>query len=323
VLANTVAIRRRIESGEIPGPRILTAGEIIFPSEFPYYVKDALPAQVLAAFPRPSTPHEAEAVVAGLLDEGADLIKLYAVSFVTRRQRVSMRTDVARAAVAAAHRRGRIVYVHPTDEAGLEVALQSGADVLAHAVEMAPHWSASVDRVRRSGVTLIPTLTLFNPGPIQAFVNRMLSQTDPVADVRDFAAATGPVLFGTDAGYLPDFNPEREYELMSNAGLTADGILDSLTSRPAAIFRESSARGRLAPGMAGDVVLLAADPHDDVRNFARVRYTIRAGRVLYEGSAPPASGSGTRSVFAAAALIAVASLAATAYVRRRQARLAR
>ena len=42
VLATTIALRRRIDSGEVLGPRILTAGSPIFPPDgIPYYVKDS------------------------------------------------------------------------------------------------------------------------------------------------------------------------------------------------------------------------------------------------------------------------------------------
>ena len=41
---DTTALRRRIETGEIPGPRILTAGSPIYPQNaIPFYLRDALP----------------------------------------------------------------------------------------------------------------------------------------------------------------------------------------------------------------------------------------------------------------------------------------
>ena len=39
--------------------------------------------------------------------------------------------------------------------------------------------------------------------------------------------------------------------------------------------------GRLAPGLAADVVVLDGDPALDVRAFAKVRTTMRGGRIIY------------------------------------------
>ena len=59
-------------------------------------------------------------------------------------------------------------------------------------------------------------------------------------------------------------------------------ILASLTTAPAERFGESARLGRLAAGFIADMVVLDEDPSKDVRVFAAVRYTIRAGRVIYE-----------------------------------------
>jgi imidazolonepropionase-like amidohydrolase len=96
------------------------------------------------------------------------------------------------------------------------------------------------------------------------------------------ASANIAVLFGTDVGYLPDYDPVREYELMEAAGLTWRQILASLTTDPASRFKEDARRGRLAQDMDADIVVLGADPLHASRAFADVRYTIRAGRVLYQ-----------------------------------------
>ena len=52
---NTIALRRRVESGEVLGPRILTAGIPIFPAHaLPYYLAD-LPAEFKAKMAQPET----------------------------------------------------------------------------------------------------------------------------------------------------------------------------------------------------------------------------------------------------------------------------
>ena len=82
---NTVALRRRVESGEVLGPRIYTAGSGIFPPHaIPYYVKD-MPPEKLAQLLQPDTPAEAAADVRKNIAAGADIVKLFTGSIVAPR----------------------------------------------------------------------------------------------------------------------------------------------------------------------------------------------------------------------------------------------
>ena len=58
-------------------------------------------------------------------------------------------------------------------------------------------------------------------------------------------------------------------------------VLASLTTNPAAYFK-AARKGRIEQGFDGDIVVLDGDPSTDVRNLAKVAYTIRAGKVLYQ-----------------------------------------
>ena len=99
--------------------------------------------------------------------------------------------------------------------------------------------------------------------------------------VRDYAAAGGQILFGTDVGYTDAYDTEEEYRLMSRAGMGFHEILASLTTNPARRFGDSGRRGEVVPGEEADLVVLAADPASDITAFSRVRFTIRAGKVIY------------------------------------------
>ena len=183
-----------------------------------------------------------------------------------------MPVTVASAAVTEAHRRGRLVFTHPSNVAGLEVALDARVDVLAHAIDdtrgLAP---AHLTRMKRQDVALVPTLQLLAAD----------GRREVLDQVRDYARAGGQILFGTDVGYLSDYRPDREYELMAAAGLTWRQILAALTTGPASRFAESGRRGHLAPGLAADIVVLGTDPALGPRAFSDVRYTIREGRIIY------------------------------------------
>ena len=58
-------------------------------------------------------------------------------------------------------------------------------------------------------------------------------------------------------------------------------ILASLTTNPAMRFSESGTHGRIAPGMAADLVILRQDPATDPSALADVRVTVKGGEVVY------------------------------------------
>ena len=270
---NTKALSRRVDSGEIAGPRILTAGAPLYPPDgVPYYVRDTLPPAVVATLPQPASPAAAAQLVRAQLEGGANAVKLFTGAWVARGRVLPMPADIAAAATAVAREFGRPVFAHPSNLAGLEVALGAGVNVLAHAVEDTRGMTdAHYARMVTQQMAMVPTLHLFD--------GRW--QWDVGDEVRTFARQGGEILFGTDVGYLPDFDHAIEYERMAGAGLSWREILTSLTTAPAARFGEAERRGRVAVGLEADLTLLGSDPASSSRAFADVRYAIRAGRVIY------------------------------------------
>lgn len=283
---NTLALRDRIQRGEIAGPRLLTAGLPLFPTQgLPAYLDHFDPA-FLARLPQPGSVDAALSAVRQNLEAGADGTKLFLVTPQRGRPPQRMRPEIARAAATETHRRGHLVFAHPTDLDGVRAALQAQVDILAHPPLGVPGaWPAELmDAVRAAGVWMVPTLKLLRyelakeqvpPQQAEAIVQ------DTVREFGRFVAAGGRVLFGTDVDYMEDSDPGEEYALMAQAGLSPLQILASLTTAPAERWAETARRGRLLPGMDADLVVLAGDPAASVGNFARVQCTVRAGQVIY------------------------------------------
>ena len=288
-LGNTVALRGRLDSKEIPGPRILTAGSPLYPPDgTPFYLLDELPPEILKLLPEPATPEAAVKVVQSDISGGADVIKLFTGSLVGHGQIKPMPLDIASAAVAEAHRQNRLVFSHPSNIEGLTIALNAGVDVLAHTTPISKTWSgALIAQMKEHHMSLTPTLKLWLYEGKKEGVSDEDAQKFADAGVGELGAyqrAGGQVLFGTDVGYMTEYDPTQEYLLMSRAGLTPMQILASLTTAPAQRFNEADHRGRIAPGMDADLVVLDADPADNPANFAKVHYTIRGGRIIYTRS---------------------------------------
>ncbi len=283
---NTLALRARVNQGEVNGPRLLTAGLPLFPPNgLPVYIDHFDPA-FLAKLPQPDSVPAAEAVVRQNLDAGADATKLFLVTPQRNQPAKRMPADIAAAAATQTHQRGKLVFAHPTDLAGVRAALQARVDILAHPPLGAPApWPVDLmDALRSAGTYMVPTLKLLRyeldkEQVPQPHADRVLMES--VREFGKFAASGGKVLFGTDVDYMEDSDPTEEYELLAKAGLTPMQILASLTTTPAERWKESSQRGRLMAGMAADLVILEADPVESVRNFAAVKCTIREGRVIY------------------------------------------
>jgi imidazolonepropionase-like amidohydrolase len=283
VLDNTLALRRRIESDELRGPHVLTVGEPIWTME-PIYVRAFLKEQHIA-IPNIETPEQAIALVRDHAAKGANGIKLFTGSYQGGSKVSVLPLAVAKAAVDEAHRHHMPVFTHPQDVEGLDVAVASGVDVLAHTVPQSPPWNIDfVSRLKKANMALIPTLTLFD------FEARKENDSDQereawiakmIAELRAYSEAGGDILFGTDIGYIDHYDTALELTLMSQAGMSFQQILASLTTTPARRFGFSDHTGRIAKGMDADLAVLRADPAQDITAFSKVRYTIRSGRVIF------------------------------------------
>ena len=270
---NTLALRRRVEAGELAGPKILMAGNIFPKNGHPVY----LPAEL--QLPEAATPQEAEQMAQRYMKLGFDGIKLFTGSFMGAKPTVNMDVAIVRAAVDVAHAQGKPVFTHPQNRTGLDNALAGGVDVLAHTIPTEGQYTPEeLARMKEQNTALIPTLTLWTTVLQDPVAADRLAQSG-VDELQSYFSQGGTILFGTDVGFTSKYDTSQEFELMGRAMGWKD-VLASLTTNPADFFKAAN-QGRVEKGMAGDLVVLAADPASDVRNLARVAYTIRAGKVIY------------------------------------------
>ena len=278
---NTRRLRERIESGELPGPTIRTTGEGLIP---PGAVPSEAVLGVLGVmnFPAPEIADASQATAAArkLLEKGVDGIKLFASS-----PRSTLLPESAiRAAVYEAHKAGKPVFVHPNSGADVLTAVRAGVDIVAHTTPYSGDWDRSIlTTMQERKVALIPTLKIW----LEFMRHDRMSAQEKAAkaetgQLRAWVDAGGTVLFGTDVSYI-NYDPSDEYALMAEAGMSFRQILASLTTAPAERFGDSK-RGRIAPGLQADLVVLKGDPARNIRALASVQQTVRAGRIIYRAS---------------------------------------
>lgn len=277
---DTFAIRRRIELGELTGPYIFSAGTPLYPPHgIPFYVRESVPKWLQFLMLQPDNPEQARRDVRYSLQGGADVTKLFTGSWVQRGHVLPMPLNIATAAAETTHMNGRIVFAHPSNLAGTQVAIQSGVDVLAHAPDetkgITPDLFATM--VHRN-MAMAPTLKMFatTASTDPAYLN-------PIYDeVRTFHSLGGTLLFGTDVGYMTDYSTEGEFEGLGKSGLDWKDVLGMLTTNPAARLGQADRKGTVAVGKLADLTILDADPAAGLTNFSRVGAVVRSGAVVWK-----------------------------------------
>ena len=271
---NTRGIRDRIGRGELRGPRIRTTGEAIAaPGAVPPPNMLRMLGNMVSATHEVSNAEQSRAAARAILRAGNDGIKVHLQRLIPE--------DAIRAAIEEAHRAGKPVFVHPSTRADVLAAARAGVDVLAHTTPFST-WDATVaPALLAERVAITPTLALWRSALRHDRVSvQGAAVKEALAQLRAWTVAGGIVLFGNDLGAV-DYDPSEEYELMSQAGMSFRQILASLTTAPAERFGDAGRLGRIARGFAGDVVVVEGDPSVSIRALAKVRYTVRDGRIIY------------------------------------------
>jgi len=256
--------------------------------------------------PTISDSADADAFVSARIAEGSDYIKIVFDDLAGLGRPLPMmdrRTLIG--LVSAAHKHGKRAVVHVGTEAQARTAIEAGADGLAHLFAAPSVGSDFADVVARHGAFVVPTLTIMyalcgQPSGAAVMADSLLApfvrppyrsrmtipwkQTAASCDgtneaIRAMAARGVPVLAGTDSpapGATYGASLHGEMELLVRAGLTPTQALVAATSAPARAFGLDD-RGRIAPGLRADLLLVEGDPTADIL------YTRRIVRVWKRG----------------------------------------
>lgn len=284
---NTRILRRRIASGEVEGPSIRSTGEaILAPHAMPPDTVLRMMGSMIFPAPEAGTAEQADAAAGRLLSEGVDGIKIHLQP--PPAPYAPMPDTAIAAVVAAAHRAGKPVFVHPASGADVLRAVRAGVDVVAHTTPFSGPWDDSLlAAMKQHNVALTPTLTVW-----KSFLQHdRISAREKIVDteigqLRAWLRSGGTVLFGNDLGAV-GYDPSEEYELMAKAGMDFRQVLASLTTAPAGRFGDPLRQGRIAAGFDADLVAFEGDAAKNLHALTAVRYTLRGGRVVYRASPLP------------------------------------
>ena len=256
-------------------------------------------------------PDQAEAWVQARIQEGSDFIKIVYDDGSSWRPQPTLSLATVRALIRAAHRHGKAAVVHIGDQKAAREVLAAGADGLVHVWLDAARERQLAALARRQHAFVVPTLAVYRPlaadpqgihllqdpalAPYLALEARA-SLAFPgypassgvaehgyyghaLAAVRALHQAGVPLLAGTDApntGTAQGASLHGELQLLVAAGLSATEALRAATSVPAHWFKLAD-RGRIAPGMRADLLLVKGDPTRDILATRQIQAIWKAG----------------------------------------------
>ena len=298
-------LRDATSSGRTVGPQIVAAGPILddAPADWPFRM-------------RVKTPDEGRAAVQLLKRRGVDLIKVhnytprdvfFAIVDEARRQKLPVAGHVPlKVTIQEGVDAGMVSIEHFSEDGRVWKACSGGSEYRPDACR--PFF----EMLARRRVWQTPTLLALAELPVigtpassisrdeMAYANKrllemhagnqsffvkqpeivgILKHTAEVGKVvtRDMAAAGVGLLAGCDA-MIPGFCVHDELARMVAGGLTPLAALQTATVNPVRYLGRESTLGTVAAGQQADVVLLDANPLEDIGNVRRIRAVITAGR---------------------------------------------
>ena len=287
------ALKRAIDEGLLPGPRMLVSGTPLSTIGGHGDVAGFRP-EVIAALDGHNTctgPDQCAARVRELARAGADVIKFMATGGVLSQGDRGLGqafTDAEmRAIVDTAHALGLKVAAHAHADEGIAAAVRAGVDSIEHGTFASP---ATIQLMRQRGTTLVPTLMAFvgirerlGRGIYTPLVESKVRMTlEVVGRAARLAHQAGvPVVFGTDAGVYEHGRNAGEFaELVERAGLTPAEAIAAATTGAARLLGLDSEVGRIAPGFSADLIAVDGDPLADVTVLQHVGFVMVRGRVV-------------------------------------------
>lgn len=276
-------LRRAIDAGTLPGPRIRTAGHALCCTGGHGHDSDAMEADGADGF-RHATRDQ--------LKHGADHIKVCISGGIAGEHEgidtPQLSDDEMRAVIETAHDWGKQVTAHCGPSPVAERAIGLGLDGIEHGYQLTPELCALM---AERGTWLCPTILVTrcesfmrDRGVPEWMLERSLEAGERHwQSLLNAVEARVPMVVGTD---LPPHvlvdgatATVREMELMGEAGLTPLQVLRA-AGPEAARWLGMDGVGALAEGAYADLVVLDGDPLDDLAALRGIHAVVKGGAVV-------------------------------------------
>ena len=284
-----VDVKRAINNGIIPGPRLFVSGRAMSvtggygPSGYAPEIQYPRGVQIVDGV------DNVRKAVREQIGNGVDWIKVYADRsyFVQKDGTLSsiptFTRDEMKAIVDEAHRLRHKVAAHAMARPGIENALMAGVDSIEHGIAIPDDL---LDMMVKNNVYLCPTLTVTEfVAPGRAAEGRPIWAKIPEFHRDSFARALRKgvkIAFGTDVGGFPwdALNQAREFSYETKFGMTPMQAIQSATTVAAQLLDMGDQLGTLEAGKLADVVAVPGNPLNDITAMERVGFVMKDGKVV-------------------------------------------
>ena len=278
-----VGLKRAIDEGLVPGPRMLVAGPAMVATGS-YGPKGFAPEWTVPQGAEEASGRDGVVRVArDQIGRGADVIKVYADYRYgpSGEARPTFTLDELERIVEVANGSGRPVVAHASTAEGMSRAIEAGVETIEHGDGGTDAvWKLMVERK----VGFCPTLAAgdatsqyagwkkgVDPEPARISAKR--------ASFKAALTAGVTMCFGGDVGVYAHGDNVRELELMVAYGMRPLEALKSATSINARLFRLATRVGAVQKNLQADLIAVDGDPTVDIKALRRIRLVMKGGTI--------------------------------------------
>jgi imidazolonepropionase-like amidohydrolase len=289
-----VALKRAINSGEIPGPRLWVSGYPLGPSGGHGDPRNGIRTDLDLHTENKVVdgPDDAVRIVRQMHRDGVNLIKIMpsgGVLSIGDDPNTTLMTDAEiKAVVDTAHRLGMRVAAHAHGQDAIVRASALGVDSIEHG---SFGDAAAYKVMKEHGTWLVPTLLVADtvvkiakahPESLPPSSAKKALEVGPIT-IQNLGAAYRAgvkIAFGTDQGMAPHGTNGQEFALMMRAGMTPQDAIRAATTNAAELLDARADVGSVQAGRFADIIAVSGNPLSDVTELERVRFVMKGGSVV-------------------------------------------
>ncbi|WP_105173421.1 metal-dependent hydrolase family protein [Pseudoalteromonas sp. T1lg122] len=288
-------LKRAIERGDIVGPRIFAAGDMITPTgghgDMHGYRRDITKATEGGGLGVCDGADDCTRAVRDVIKSGADVIKITATGGVLSNTAAGVNQQFTdeelNAIVNTAHHLGRKVTAHAHGTEGIKAALRAGVDSIEHGSFLDKD---TVKLFKKQNAYLVPTLlagatvkeeVLNNPNMPKAIADKVEVVAPKMEASFKLALKNNvKIAFGTDSGVSRHGDNAKEFELLVKYGMTPKQAIKSATVEAAKLLGQSESLGDLSVGKQADIISVNMNVLDNISELSQVQFVMKGGKVL-------------------------------------------
>ena len=278
-----VDVKRAINRGIIPGPRMFCATRAFAPTGMYPVMGYSWELKMPEGVQIVDGPDNIRKAVREQVKYGADWIKFYSdrryyIKDGALHSKVNFTPEELQAMVGESHRLDRKVAAHAMGKEGITAALDAGADTIEHGDGLDEEL---MDRMIKKGVYWCPTIYV---GVWVADGRGKLWQDMRDLEAKAFGLAVKKgvkIAYGTDAGGYPwTENQAKEFAYMVKYGMTTMQAIQSATTVAAELLDAQADIGTIEAGKFADIVAVAGDPLADITELEKVKFVMKNGEII-------------------------------------------